>query len=82
MKIVMRPPLFVAILVTILLYAQPSQAEPQELFERVQELQIQQARIADNQTKAESRMADLKETVRVARIYASRAGGNHNDPTR
>lgn len=77
MKTVTRQVLFTAILATVVLDAQTSQAEQQELVDRVQELQIQQVQIAANQTRAESGLAELKETVRVARIHASRAGGKH-----
>lgn len=82
MQTVTRQALFMAILATVVLEAQTSQAEQQELIDRVQELQIQQVQIADNQTRAESRLGELKETVRVARIYASRMGGKHNNPNR
>jgi len=80
MQTITRRALFIAILATVVLVAPTARAEQQELIDRVQELQIQQVQIADNQTRAESRLAELKETVRVARIYASRMG--HSDPAR
>lgn len=48
-----------------------------QLVSAVNELKQQQAQIADNQTKIDSKIADLVETIRVARIFMSRAGGKH-----
>ena len=52
----------------------PDANEPQQLLAVVRELQAQQAQIADNQTKIEAKLADLAETIRVARIFAGKAG--------
>ena len=38
------------------------------------EIQAQQAQIAANQAKIEAKMAAIAEAVRMAKIYASRAG--------
>jgi hypothetical protein len=51
-----------------------------QLLKAVSELTQQQAQIADNQTKIDGKIADLGETIRVARIYMSRAGGKHIPP--
>jgi hypothetical protein len=59
------------------LVTQTSPAETPQLLPLVKELQIQQTQIADNQTKIDSKIADLAEAVRIARIYASRLGGAH-----
>jgi hypothetical protein len=69
--------LFIVILAMVALVTQTSSAETLQLFSVVKELQIQQTQIADNQTKIDSKIADLAETVRAARIFASRLGGAH-----
>ena len=51
-----------------------SQSE-QQILAAVKEVQNQQVAIAQNQAKIEEKVAVLAETIRVARIYASRAGG-------
>jgi len=51
-----------------------------QLLKAVSELKEQQTQIADNQTKIDSKIADLVETIRVARIFMSRAGGKHKPP--
>jgi hypothetical protein len=45
-----------------------------ELLSLVKEVQGQQVSIVENQKKIDGQIADLAETVRVARIYASRGG--------
>ena len=57
-----------------------AQNAPTQLVSAVNELKQQQAQIADNQTKIDSKIADLVETIRVARIFMSRAGGKHKPP--
>ena len=52
----------------------PDTSEDQQLLALVREVQAQQAQIADNQSKIESKLADLTETIRVARIFAGKAG--------
>lgn len=55
--------------------AQTPAAKPdeQELLTLVKEVQTQQAQIVANQTQIDSKLADLAETIRVARIYSSRS---------
>jgi hypothetical protein len=38
------------------------------------EIQAQQGQIAGNQTKIDAKMAEVMEAIRVARIFAGRAG--------
>ncbi len=39
------------------------------------EVTVQQAALADNQTKIDAKLAAIAENLRLARIYAGRAGG-------
>jgi hypothetical protein len=52
----------------------PASAHPEEqtLLALIKEVQQQQIEIAANQTKIEAKLAELAETVRIARIYSSR----------
>jgi hypothetical protein len=50
----------------------PAQKDEQTLLALVKEVQQQQLEIAANQAKLESKLADLAEAVRIARIYSSR----------
>jgi peptidoglycan hydrolase CwlO-like protein len=68
-----------AILVAMLSSVGAQDARAQ-LLKAVSELTQQQAQIADNQTKIDGKIADLGETIRVARIFMSRAGGKHKPP--
>jgi hypothetical protein len=68
--------LLLAIFAAMLCPAKAQNASIQ-LVSAVNELKRQQAQIADNQTKIDSKIADLVETIRVARIFMSRAGGKH-----
>jgi len=52
----------------------PNAGEEERINALIKEIQTQQATIADNQTKLEERLAALAETIRQARIYASRGG--------
>ena len=52
----------------------PDQRDQQQLTELVRQLQSQQAQIIDNQTKIETKMAEVTETIRVARTFSGRAG--------
>jgi len=55
--------------------AEPRAAKQDEqLAALVKELQAQNAVIAQNQGAIEAKLATVAETVRIARIYASRAG--------
>ena len=66
---------FVALVVALPLAAQaPDPNEQQQLLALVKEVQTQQAQIADNQTKIETKLAELAETIRVARLFAGKAG--------
>ena len=46
----------------------------QRLLSLVQEVQAQQAQIAANQEKLDSKLAEVNEAVRLARIFAGRGG--------
>jgi NADH:ubiquinone oxidoreductase subunit E len=50
----------------------PAQKDEQALLALVKELQAQQLEIAVNQTKIDTKLADIAEAIRVARIYSSR----------
>jgi len=52
----------------------PASKDDPELLTLIKEVQAQQAQIADNQTKIESKLAELAETIRVARLFAGKAG--------
>ena len=54
--------------------AQAPAIQDQGLATMVSEIRAQQAQIADNQSKIEAKLATITESVRVARIYSSRAG--------
>lgn len=45
------------------------------LVQLATDLTTQQATIADNQAKIDAKLAKIAENVRLARIYAGRAGG-------
>ena len=47
--------------------------DPQQLLALAKEVQAQQAQIAANQAQIEAKLAELAETIRVARIYSSRS---------
>lgn len=49
-------------------------AQEQQVAAALKELQAQQAQIAENQAKIEAKLAAIAEAVRMAKIYASRAG--------
>ena len=50
----------------------PAQKDEQAVLALVKEVQAQQLEIAANQAKIETKLADIAETIRVARIYVSR----------
>jgi ABC-type transporter MlaC component len=54
--------------------ADPSTAPDQQVVAAIKEIQAQQAQIADNQAKIDTKLAGIVEAVRVARIYSSRGG--------
>jgi hypothetical protein len=47
--------------------------DDKELLALVKEVQAQQLQIAANQTKIDSKLAELAESLRMARIYSSRS---------
>lgn len=51
-----------------------------QLLAAVGRLKQQQAEITDNEAKLDQKIVDVSETIRVARIFMSRAGGNHKPP--
>jgi hypothetical protein len=68
-----------ALAVTLLLIASgsaqtPARKDDQELLALIQDVQNQQARIAENEGKIDAKMAEVTEAVRVARIFAGRGG--------
>ena len=66
--------LIVAMTVAPIAAQAPASKDDQELLTLIKEVQAQQAQIADNQTKIESKLAELAETIRVARLFAGKAG--------
>ena len=50
----------------------PNSAKEEKLLALVKQVQSQQAQITDNQLKIESKLVDLAETIRIARIYGAR----------
>lgn len=53
--------------------AEPSKEE-QQVALLAKEVQAQQTTIADNQTKIDAKLVTIAEALRLAKIYASRAG--------
>jgi hypothetical protein len=51
-----------------------------KIMELVKDIQAQHSQMASNQAKIDTKLADLTETIRVARIFSSRAGGGHVAP--
>ena len=52
----------------------PSPEQSAQVDALIKQLQAQQTQLAENQAKIDARLAELAETIRVARIYASRGG--------
>jgi outer membrane lipoprotein-sorting protein len=50
----------------------PEARQEEQLLALIKEVQAQQAQIADNQAKIDTKLAEVAETVRVARIYSKR----------
>lgn len=50
----------------------PETRQQEELLALIKEVQAQQAQIADNQVKIDSKLAEVAETIRVARIFSKR----------
>ncbi|HST31666.1 MAG TPA: hypothetical protein VLK27_12600 [Chthoniobacterales bacterium] len=53
--------------------AQTPDPNEAKLLALIKEVETQQAQMAANQKQIETKLADIGETVRVARIYASRS---------
>jgi endonuclease III len=69
------PTALIAVLLAVPMAAQaPDARNEQQLVALLKEVQTQQAQIAENQGKIEAKLADLAETLRVARIFAGKAG--------
>ena len=60
--------------------AQAQAQQEQQTLALIKELQMQQAAIAENQTKIEAKLATVAEALRLARIYSSRGGSNEKQP--
>jgi outer membrane lipoprotein-sorting protein len=52
----------------------PAAQSEQRLLALVQEVQAQQSQIASNQDKIDSKVAEVAEAIRLARIFAGRGG--------
>ena len=52
----------------------PASKDDQELLALISDVQAQQARMTDNQGKIDAKMAEVIESIRVARIFAGRGG--------
>jgi hypothetical protein len=65
---------------TALVWPVRAQDKSAQLIAAVNALKQQEAEIADNQGKLDQKIAEVGETVRVARIFMSRAGGKHKPP--
>jgi len=52
----------------------PAVANEQRLLTLVQQVQAQQAQIASNQDKLDTKLAEVAEAIRLARIFAGRGG--------
>jgi hypothetical protein len=63
-----------ALLVTSGSAQNPATENEQRLLTLVQQVQSQQAQISANQDKIDSKLAEVAEAVRVARIFAGRGG--------
>ncbi len=51
----------------------PDSRDAQQLLVLIKEVQTQQAQMAENQTQIETKLTDIGETIRVAKIYGSRS---------
>jgi len=74
------PALIVLLSLTLLLAAPAAEApdaskQQEQVLVAVKEVRGQQAAIAENQAKIDAKLATIAESLRVARIYSSRAGG-------
>jgi len=51
----------------------PNSAQEEQVLALIKQVQIQQAQIIDNQVKIESKLTDVAELIRVARLFSARA---------
>ena len=72
MKQILLAFLFAATLLISASFAQTPDPKDQQLATLIKEVQAQQSQIADNQAKIDAKLADLAETIRVARIFSKR----------
>jgi hypothetical protein len=63
---------FLALLATSATRGQAPEASDEKLLALVKEVQAQQTQIVENQGKIEAKLAEVAETIRVARIFTSR----------
>ncbi len=54
--------------------AQAPAVSQRDMENLIQEIKTQQTQIRDNQDKIDSKTTDLAETIRVARLFAGKAG--------
>jgi hypothetical protein len=80
MKSIIRMILVTAVLTTVSLSAQTPENADQQLLNLVQQLTTKQAELTDNEGKIETKVSNLADSVRTARILMSRAGGTHKPP--
>jgi hypothetical protein len=80
-----RLPALIAIFSLAMLLAAPAAEAPdasrqqeQQVLAVAKEVQAQQAAIAENQAKMDAKLVTIAESLRVARIYATRGGGKTN----
>jgi hypothetical protein len=53
-----------------------SQQQEQQVLAVAREVQAQQAAIAENMAKMDTKLATIAESLRIARIYSTRGGGS------
>jgi hypothetical protein len=74
-RILLALSLSIALLITPFGSAQtPDAGQEQKLLALIKEVQTQQAQMAENQAKIETKLVDVSETIRVARILAGKIG--------
>ena len=65
---------FLTLLVTAGSAQNPAPESEQRLMALIQQVQAQQAQIVANQDKIDSKLAEVTDAIRVARIFAGRGG--------
>jgi hypothetical protein len=66
--------LFAATLLISSSVAQTPDPDEEKLLALIKEVKAQQSQIADNQTKIDTKLVDLAEAIRVARLHAGKIG--------